>query len=191
MPHPRVSPYLLLLRTVRTVRSLIQTFGNWEYTSDVNAIYTTYDNGSPVENSFDLYIDGLKVGDAPQTQAYVAASIDLFEGLSFKADYRYYTDFYANFDALTRTDEGDRTQSWEIPSYGVVDLHVFYDLPLNTDDYSISAFVHVFNALNEFYIQDATDNSRFNAFDMDHDADDAEVFFGIPRNFNAGFTIRF
>lgn len=167
------------------------SFGNWEYTSDVNAIYTTYENGSPVENTFDLYIDGLKVGDAPQTQAYVAASVDLFDGLSVKADYRYYTDFYANFDALTRTDEGDRAQSWEIPSYGVVDLHVFYDLPLNTDDYSISAFVHVFNALNEIYIQDATDNSRFNAYDLDHDADDAEVFFGIPRNFNAGFTIRF
>lgn len=167
------------------------SFGNWEYTSDVNAIYTTYENGAPVENSFDLYIDGLKVGDAPQTQAYVSASLDLFQGLSIKADYRYYTDFYANFDALTRTDEGDRTQSWQIPSYGVIDLHCFYDLPLNTDEYSISAFVHVFNALNEMYIQDATDNSRFNAFDNDHDADDAEVFFGIPRNFNAGFTIRF
>jgi len=52
-------------------------------------------------------------------------------------------------------------------------------------------FAHVFNALDAVYIQDAEDNSRFNAFYNDHDADDAEVFFGLPRNFNAGFTIRF
>jgi hypothetical protein len=167
------------------------SFGNWEYTSDVNATYTTYENGSPVENTFDLYVDGLKVGDAPQTQAYVSATLDLFEGLSVKADYRYYTNFYSNFNPLDRTDEGDRTQSWEVPSYGVVDLHAYYDIPLKTSEYSISAFVHVFNALDALYIQDAIDNSAYNSFDQDHDADDAEVFFGIPRNFNAGFTIRF
>lgn len=167
------------------------SFGNWEYTSDVNATYTTYVDGSPVENTFDLYVDGIKVGDAPQTQYYVSGTLDITKGLSAKVDYRYYTDFYSNFNALDRTDEGDRTQAWEVPSYGVVDLHLFYDVPLNTDDYSISVFAHIFNALDEVYIQDATDNSRFNAFDNDHDADDAEVFFGLPRNFNAGFTIRF
>lgn len=167
------------------------SIGNWVYTSDVNATYTTYANGSPVENSFNLYVDGLKVGDAPQTQAYISGSVDIIKGLTAKVDYRYYTDFYANFNALDRTDEGDRTQSWEVPSYGVVDLHLFYDVPMNTDEYSISVFAHVFNALNAVYIQDAVDNSQFNAFDGDHDADDAEVFFGLPRNFNAGFTIRF
>jgi len=39
------------------------------------------------------------------------------------------------------------------------------------------------------YIQDAVDNSAYNGFDMDHDSDDAEVFFGTPRWFNAGISI--
>ena len=167
------------------------SIGNWEYTSDVNATYTTYENGSAVENTFNLYVNGLKVGDAPQTQAYISGSVDITEGLTAKVDYRYYTSFYSNFNPMDRTDEGDRTQSWQVPDYGVVDLHLYYDLPLNTEDYSVSVFAHVFNALNTIYIQDATDNSQYNSFDGDHDADDAEVFFGIPRNFNAGFTIRF
>jgi hypothetical protein len=41
------------------------------------------------------------------------------------------------------------------------------------------------------YIQDATDNSKYNGWDNDHDADDAEVFLGSPRYFNAGINISF
>jgi hypothetical protein len=40
-------------------------------------------------------------------------------------------------------------------------------------------------------VQDAIDNSSFNGFDLDHDADDAEVFLGIPRNINLGFQVTF
>jgi len=50
-------------------------------------------------------------------------------------------------------------------------------------------FAHVFNLLNDTYIQDATDNSSYNAFDKDHDADDAEVFFGARRSINLGVEI--
>lgn len=167
------------------------SFGNWVFTDDVTATYTTYTGGSPVDTSFNLYVKDLKVGDAPQTQLYVSASVEVIKNLTLKADYRYYTNFYSNFNALDRTDEGDRVQSWKVPNYGVMDLHLFYDLPLSTSDFSVSLFAHVFNALDEVYIQDAVDNSQFNAFDGDHDADDAEVFFGLPRNFNAGFVIRF
>ncbi len=43
----------------------------------------------------------------------------------------------------------------------------------------------------EFYIQDAVDNSRFNGFAGDHDADEAEVYFGYARKLNIGFQISF
>jgi len=39
--------------------------------------------------------------------------------------------------------------------------------------------------------RDAVDNSRFNAWDNDHNADDAEVFFGLQRTFNIGTTVTF
>ncbi|MDR9399744.1 MAG: TonB-dependent receptor [Salibacter sp.] len=167
------------------------SFGIWEYTNDVNATYTTYENGGPVEEEFNLYLNGLKVGNAPQNQLFISATIDPIKDLSIKADFRYYSNFYSDFNALDRTDESDRTQSWQVPNYGVVDLHAFYNVPVTSTDYSIRLFAHVFNALDAVYIQDATDNSRYNSYDNDHDADDAEVFFGIPRNFNAGIEFRF
>jgi iron complex outermembrane receptor protein len=49
----------------------------------------------------------------------------------------------------------------------------------------------VFNAFDEEYISDAVDNSAFNSFDDDHDADDAEVYLGLPRTFNIGVTVNY
>jgi hypothetical protein len=55
----------------------------------------------------------------------------------------------------------------------------------------MQAFLHVFNLTDAVYIQDAVDNSQYNAWDSDHDADSAEVFFGRPRYMNMGLTVRF
>ena len=55
----------------------------------------------------------------------------------------------------------------------------------------VRVFANVYNLFDTVYVQDAVDNSRFNAFDKDHDADDAEVFLGYPRNLNIGFQISF
>ena len=49
--------------------------------------------------------------------------------------------------------------------------------------------MNVFNLFDNTYIQDAVDNSRFNGFDGDHDADDAEVFLGYLRSVNFGIQI--
>ena len=70
-----------------------------------------------------------------------------------------------------------------------MDVHVAYLLPIEAAGMKFKVFAHIFNALDTDYIQDATDNSPYNGWDGDHDADDAEVFFGLPRNFNVGLQI--
>ncbi|MDR9373437.1 MAG: TonB-dependent receptor [Schleiferiaceae bacterium] len=173
------------------------SLGDWVFTDNVQATYTTYVNGSPRDTALNLYIKDLKVGDAPQNQLFATASVEPISGFTLQADFRYYTKFYSAFDPISRTDEtdvdanGNATQSWQVPNYGLVDLHAFYNVPVKSGDYSLRLFAHVFNLFNEEYIQDATDNSRFNSFDGNHTADDAAAFFGLPRNFNAGLEIRF
>ncbi|GAG31123.1 unnamed protein product, partial [marine sediment metagenome] len=57
-----------------------------------------------------------------------------------------------------------------------MDLHAAYNLPISFGGVRLQLFTHVFNLLDTAYIQDATDNSAYyNAFDKDHNADDAEV----------------
>ena len=66
-----------------------------------------------------------------------------------------------------------------------------YRLPFDFNGTTVDAFVHVLNLTDALYIQDAVDNSRYNDYDGDHDADDAEVFLGLPRRFNVGMKINF
>ena len=80
---------------------------------------------------------------------------------------------------------------YECKIYGVLDLHASYDIPFELGPASPQLFLHVFNMLDEVYVQDATDNSRYNDWDGNHTADDAEVFMGAPTSFNIGLKFNF
>ncbi len=172
---------------------LTASFGNWKNTSDVNARYRDY-SGSDTYVTYNLYLDGLKVGDQPQTS--IAAGLTLFpvEGLTLSGIVRNYTDYYSQWSATSRTNPADRSQSWQIPDYTLVDLHATYDIPLNLSGVTFQAFAHIFNLMDEVYILEAVDDSQYNGYGGNgttHAADDAEVFFGLPRTFNAGISIFF
>ena len=70
-------------------------------------------------------------------------------------------------------------QSWKIPGYGIVDLNASYDLPFEFGGASATVVLNVRNLFDEVYVQDATDNSRYNAIPFrvnSHRANAAEVF---------------
>ncbi len=168
------------------------SFGDWKHTSDANGTYTDYsDGGTPTSVEYNYYVNDLKVGDAPQTQMAVAATLKPVKELRIEGVVRHYADHYAAWDPLGRQNPDDRAQSWETPAYTVIDIHADYTLPVQIDNAKVTAFAHIFNLLDEVYVQDATDNSRYNGFDGDHDADDAEVFLGLPRMVNAGIKVSF
>ena len=81
--------------------------------------------------------------------------------------------------------------SWKVPSYSLLDFHASYRLPVDLNGVKFDVFAHMFNILDELYISDAVDNSRYNGFDGDHDADDAEVYMGLPQTFNVGITVTY
>ncbi len=169
------------------------SFGNWYYTDNVKGQYKNYNPDTTINYNF--YVAGLKVGDAPQTQ--MAGWVDIYpvKGLTFQLIYRYNSNFYANWDPFTRTDASDDAQVWQVPSYGLLDIHMKYKLPLK-GRVGIELFGHIFNTLNTMYISDATDNSRYNGFygtnhQLGHTANSAEVFIGLPRTFNVGVKVTF
>jgi len=181
---------------------LAGSVGNWNYLDDVTGQYKDYDNPDRPNIIYNYYIKNLKVGDAPQTQVAVSGSFYPVKGLFLQGVYRYYASFYADFDPQSRTTSGDRGQSWQVPNYGVLDFHASYKLPVSLGPVGLSVFAHVFNALDEIYVQDAVDNSSYNAFrlkDADgnkyivnpHGADAAEVFLGLPRSFNVGLSLSY
>lgn len=171
------------------------SFGNWFYTDDVPYEITSYTSNRVLKTDT-AYIKDLKVADMPQTSFSLSGSFFPVNGLTVQAVYRYYMNHYSNFDPWTRTTASDRDQTWKAPDYGVLDFHLFYDLPVNLSGITFQLFAHVFNALDEEYIQDATDNSSFVAYTAGgdgrhHKADDAEVYFGLPRSFNLGISVAY
>lgn len=173
------------------------SLGNWTYTDDVSAKYTPDTANPGTQNSVNLYLKDIKVGDAPQTQFAYSLTFFPLEGVYAKVTGRSYSNYYANFDPVSRTVSTDREQSWKIPAYNVFDLNLGYDIPrdmLKLSRFDIRLFANVFNVFDSFYVQDATDNSAYNAYTANgknHKADDAEVHLGLPRAFNFGTRITF
>jgi iron complex outermembrane receptor protein len=99
---------------------------------------------------------------------------------------------YSDYSPFDRDDPNDRAQPWQAPDYSVFDLHAGYNVPSSaTRGLEIQLFANVFNVFDQVYIQDSLDNSPFNGFDDDHDADDAEVFFGLPRRLTLGASVTY
>ncbi len=169
----------------------VLSYGGWEQTNDPNADYKDYTSG--LDSTLTLYLDGVKVGDQPQSSIVLGATIFPMKGMSLQATWRFYDNYYANWQATQRTDVADKGQSWMAPSYSLVDLHFNWDLPYKLSGVSFQVFAHVFNLLDALYIQDATDNSKYNGVygSETHSAQAAEVFFGAPQSFNAGVSIAF
>ena len=173
--------------------SAAASFGNWKMLDDVSGVYRSYDKNAHTVKSdtANYYVKDLKVGDAPQTQFALVGTVYPIHGMRAQIVYRYYMRNYSYWDPFSRSNPKDRKQSWKAPDYGVMDLHFSYNLPVTYRGVRFQFFTHVFNVFDSLYIQDARDNSRYNAWDHDHDADDAEVFFGPPRFFNVGFSVSY
>jgi hypothetical protein len=170
----------------------IASFASWKYLNDVSAQIKTYDEGI-TSVDVNIYTKDLKVGDAPQTQ--LAGWLDIFpvKGLKLQLIVRHNSNHYADFNPATRTDETDRAQVWKTPSYTVLDAHANYALPLK-GKLGVDLFFHAFNLLDTFYVQDAVDNSQYNGFygydnRFSHTANSAEVYLGLPFNFNMGVRV--
>ena len=173
------------------------SYGMWEYTEDVNGTYII-DFASGESEDYEFFIKDLKVGDAPQTQLVLGLSIFPAPRMQAQLLWRYYDRYWSDFDPFDRTDEDEVTdnggtapQTWQLPSYSLLEFHFAYNLPAQVAGMDVTLFAHVFNLLNELYVQDATDNSSFNGWSGDgtnHSANDAEIYPGLPTSFNIGFS---
>ena len=175
--------------------------GNWKFTGDADGEYVEAEfdslgnNTGQISTSYSYALDGLFVGDQPQTGIALGATLTPMSGLSIQALFNYYAENYSDWSPDAREIEdgaADREQVWKAPSYSRLNLHLNYDLPVDLGGTDISLFAHVFNALDAVYVQDAVDHSQYNGYgDRTHSAHNAEVFLGVPRNFNLGLKVNF
>ena len=167
------------------------SFGKWKFDGDADGLYTEYDGDTPKQTSYTYTLDGLFVGDQPQTAYVLGTTLTPIDGLRLQGIFKMYDKNYADWSPGSRelSGDADRSQVWQAPAYNRLDLHAAYKLP-KIAGYDMTLTGHLFNALDAVYVQDAVDNSQYNGFgDKLHLAHNAEVFLGTPRYFNLGLTV--
>ncbi len=140
----------------------------------------------------------------PQTAYIIGATVTPISGFRVQALYSIYDNNYSDWSPASREYDGDdthadREQVWMAPGYSKMDVHASFDLP-KIAGIDAQLFAHVFNALDNTYVQDAVDHSQYNGFKIkdadgntinDHTAARAEVFLGTPRYMNVGLKLHF
>ena len=180
----------------------VASFGNWKFDGDAEGTYQENEYNSEGQvigfetTEYAYALDGLYVGDMPQTAYILGVTLKPVKGLQLQAIHKTYDKNYSDWSPSAREYDGsdadaDRSQVWEAPGYSRLDLHMSYKLP-KVKGLDMTLNGHIFNVLDEVFVQDAVDNSRYNSWgSKEHLAHNAEVFLGTPRYANIGLTINF
>ena len=180
----------------------VASFGNWKFDGDAEGTYQENEYNSEGQvtgfttTEYAYALDGLYVGDMPQTAYVLGVTLKPVKGLMVQAIHKTYDKNYSDWSPDARefdgtNDDADRAQVYEAPGYSKLDLHMSYKLP-QVKGLDMTLNGHIFNVLDEVFVQDAVDNSQYNGYgSKQHLPHNAEVFLGTPRYANIGLTINF
>lgn len=180
--------------------NVFASIGEWKWKNDVSA--TIYDPYSGQEaQKINIYSHNLSVGDAPQTQ--VGASFNFhplrivspsfrneranvfFNNADFyvRMDWSYNDRYWADFDPITRKNPEDRSNSYRLPSYHLINLSINWD-QLISKSIIVSLFFNMNNLADAKYVERGKDGAT-------HDRDSFSGYWGAPRNYNFGVRLKF
>jgi hypothetical protein len=183
------------------------SLGDWRWTSSEDSLVLLDDDSNlpyiDVEGNVAIVqynAEGVSVGDSPQSQYSVSLKYT-YKQLYLKPRFTVFSRHFADFDPFSLNGENEGRQSWQIPTYGLLDLHAGYRLDLNGTnmDFRLS----IFNLLNTVYLSNAqnndaygewyfTDANRKYAFSENNfDAGSASVYMGYGFRTNLSVRIRF
>ncbi|MHC5309716.1 TonB-dependent receptor [Myroides sp. LJL116] len=174
------------------------SWGDWKYAKDVTGTYYNEDDNTPIYDkdgnleTKTLYINGAKVGGAPQLIFNLGANYEIVQGLKVDANYRYNDNFYGTLNVDGASDRG-KSGSMQLPAFNLVDAGMSYRLPVGKDrSNSVVMRVNVNNVFNTTYITTARTNiqvdekttATWKGIDERN-----EVMFGVGRTWN--FSLRY
>ena len=171
------------------------SWGNWSWTNDANAV--VYNDSYVPVDTIHVYIKDLKVGNSAQKTFSLGTTFYPYKRTFINISYKYFWDNYSNFNPSSRTNPNDRTQSWQMPNYGILDANLAYTISFNEMRVGIPIDMKIkanfFNLLNTYYIADGEDNRtdmKQNGITL-HNAQSAEVWFGLPFRWGLGIEISY
>ena len=183
------------------------SLGDWRWTSSEDSLVLLDDDsnlpyidaeGNPAVVQYNA--EGVSVGDSPQSQYSVSLKYS-YKKIYVKPRFTIFSRHFADFDPFSLNGENEGRQSWQIPTYGLLDLHAGYNFDVNETNMDVR--LSAFNILNTVYLSNAqnndaygewyfTDPDRKYAFSENNfDAGSASVYMGYGFRANLSIRIRF
>jgi len=156
------------------------SLGDWIWDSNVEGVQI-FDETNTLVETVDIYIKGLKVGDAAQTTYALGLNYDLTDDTVFTLDYNYFGNLFADFNPNSQSNPNP-VDSWKVPSYNIFDAALRHKFKFGEFDASIIGRVN--NIFDTEYISDARDGAT-------HTSTTALVYYGSGRTFSVGAKINF
>ncbi|WP_430403540.1 TonB-dependent receptor [Fluviicola sp.] len=156
----------------------VVTVADWKTISG-SKVYIVDNNGVQVD-SVDFSAKNVHVGDAAQLQIGGSVRYEIIKDLYVKLRYTYFGRNFANFDPLALVGANKDRESWQMPSYGLLDFNVGYTFRVSKVYFTLNG--GIMNILDKIYITDSQNGANF-------DASSATVFVGMGRRFNLGLKI--
>ncbi len=123
------------------------------------------------------------VGNSAQTTAALGVSYEILDNLRIGFDANHFDRLFADFEPTDRGDFDTRgTDSWQMPSYQIMDVNMRYRFELAGLNATLIANVN--NVFDTEAIRDATDGRSF-----DHNT--ALVYYGWGRSWTTTLRVRF
>ena len=156
------------------------SYGDWKWNSSETFYVPEFDY------SFTFDAKGVSVGDAAQTMMNIGFRYEPIEKLYIKLQYQWFDRYYANFNPFFLQGANGGRESWQIPSYGLLNMFAGYSHKIN----KVNLFFNgsITNVLNSKFIADATNNFYAPA---NFDANSASVMFGQGFRFNLSLGVQF
>ncbi|MEA3477782.1 MAG: TonB-dependent receptor plug domain-containing protein, partial [Bacteroidota bacterium] len=126
----------------------LASFGDWKWKNNVEVEVFNRDN--VVVDTVAFYADGLYVGDAPMIQFGLSGTYFFLKQFELTANWVYYDKLYADSNPVLRNDPEAKSQSYKIPSYHVLDLHLGFMFKLFKSPAQLN--FSCYNVLNNKYI---------------------------------------
>ena len=159
---------------------LMASIGDWRWKNDVQA--ELFNENNVAVDTTEVYANGLFVGDAPQTQVGIFIKSKFMKLFDFSLNYTYNDRLYADFDPTSRNNPSDRMQSYKIPSYSLIDLHLGYTFKIA--DYDVFTGLSCFNLLDQEHILRGEDGSS-------HNLSTFQGYWGFGRTFSFNLKLQF
>ncbi len=190
--------FIYLISKKLQVQGLV-SIGDWTYQSKVDSVpYFEYNAENVIVGYFNFDAKGVHVGDAAQSQFMASLRYEPIDNLYFNASYIFFDRNYSEFSPSSLNGEGDAldedgnsTDSWRIPAYGLMDIHAGYSFKVS--DVRMSIRFSITNVLNTTYVSDATNNDQYiyGTSPNDFGVNSAAAFLGLGTRFNTSFSINF